>query len=97
MTSDVASSHLLESLYGPCGCLRYREITTPKSKVQRPIRERVLFIGTQFRENGGSDTAAAWEVEGKAAKSLQRPHKRLWTSLRDGGSQRSAKVKGAKP
>jgi hypothetical protein len=34
MTSNVACSHLPESLYGPCGCLCYREITTPKSKVQ---------------------------------------------------------------
>ncbi len=36
MTSDVAGSHLPESLYGPCGCQRYREINTPKSKVQSP-------------------------------------------------------------
>ena len=35
MTSDVAGSHLPESLYGPCGCLLYREIPTPKSKVVR--------------------------------------------------------------
>ena len=33
MTSDVSGSHLPESLYGPCGCLRYHEIPTPKSKV----------------------------------------------------------------
>jgi hypothetical protein len=32
MTSNVAGIHLPESLYGPCGCLRYREIPTPKSK-----------------------------------------------------------------
>jgi len=35
MTFDVAGSHLPESLYGPCGCQRYREINTPKSKVQK--------------------------------------------------------------
>ena len=35
MTSDVAGSHLPELLSGPCGYQRYREINTPKSKVQK--------------------------------------------------------------
>ena len=38
MTPDVAGSHLPESFYGPCGCPRYHEIPTPKSKVQRSSR-----------------------------------------------------------
>ena len=35
MTSDVAGSHLPESVYGPCGCPRNHELPTPKSKVQK--------------------------------------------------------------
>jgi hypothetical protein len=35
MTSDVGVCHLPDLLSGPCGCQRYYEINTPKSKVQR--------------------------------------------------------------
>ncbi len=47
MTSDVAGSHLPESLYGPCGCLRYRE-----GKQAHPV--------LKYRVPHGSHTPTRW-------------------------------------
>jgi hypothetical protein len=60
MTSDVAGSHLPESIYGPCGCQRYRKINTPKSKVQKWLSTR---NGSPRRSAPGHPIAIASAAE----------------------------------
>ena len=69
MTSDVAGSHLPESLYGTCGCLRYHEIPTPKSKVQREhlcnrsCSNKHTLIHVCLRRLGVPPTPSLTEIE----------------------------------
>ncbi len=67
---DVGCCHLPESVSGPCGCQRYREIHTPKSKThtQPELYNRNLNTGVPWIFDSRSHGLT--QVIGAAAESL---------------------------